>query len=118
MRYGLIVQRETLRETCDEVGVADVRFDYSGRGMFGRTCFGFVGSVRDLAAFFYALGKETDEESDDGLGELMANDLRVDDMGRESIFYFPGLELSDPAPSPDQEALDDGVREAELGEAT
>ena len=94
MTIGLTMTRSDLEELCDDAGVEDVRFDYSGRGMFGRTCFGFVGSVRDLATFFYRLGLVTDEvEGDDGTGEELARALRMDDMGLQTIFYFPGLEV-------------------------
>jgi hypothetical protein len=77
----------------------DVRVDYSGRGMYGRTCVGFVGGVSDLVAFVvdvteeYAYQVERDGEVDPDLA-LIKNHLygvEVDSMGTDSIFYWPTI---------------------------
>lgn len=72
--------------------------DYAGRGM-SDTCFGIVGSFRDVAKFFYALGWHANdlglpqEEGDEPsfLADLMESDRRALDR----IYYFPGVVITD-----------------------
>lgn len=97
MDLGLAIERDLLERVADDVGVT-LRFDYSGRFMFGRTCFGFVGDVHDLAAFFYALGLYLDPEDD---GDALARRLRCDNVGLEMIYYFPGVDVTEPASDDD-----------------
>lgn len=79
-----------LREIADaaELDFDDVRVSYSGRGMFGERCVGFVhvGAATAIGA---------------GLGAVLGLDatkrLRAasDSMGRSTITYFPGLQLAE-----------------------
>lgn len=66
------------------------RSDYSGRGMYGKTCAGF----------------DTDDDKGVRLGfllhQLMGDDavnlvdsVRSDSMGRGMIYYFPGYTLGE-----------------------
>lgn len=66
---------------------------YSGRGMFGDTCFGIVCSSPSQAmlSLGQALGEE---ELDEGLVEAFS-DHRQDSMGVESIIYFPAITVSE-----------------------
>lgn len=98
MDLGLAIERDLLERVADDVGVT-LRFDYSGRFMFGRTCFGFVGDVHDLAAFFYALGLYPG--GDGGVGDALARRLRRDNVGLEMIYYFPGVDVTEPASDDD-----------------
>lgn len=92
-----------------EIDERAARWHYSGRGMYGRTCFGFTGGTRDLARFFAQLGHqvgqayerdaertEEDDRLDDLLEELQRT-LTTDSLGLDSIFYFPGVEVDDEA---------------------
>lgn len=84
-----------------------LREDYSGRGMYGDTCFGFVtNDYGSSFAFFVQLGivgaqneeQSLDDDSDyfdTGEAELLANSARTDAMGHSTIVYFPGWSLSD-----------------------
>lgn len=78
-----------LCEIANDYGLndGDVRVDYSGRGMYGTTCVGFVidGSEFGLAITMY-----------DVLGEDV-RDLTpsTDNMGRSTIVYFPNLHLAE-----------------------
>lgn len=65
---------------------AELRTDYSGRAMFGKVCLGFVVSNPSIVGTAVTLGLSATEL--DPL-ELMSTS-RQDDMGRESIVYFPG----------------------------
>ena len=73
MRKKIIAKAEELR--------LRVYHDYSGRGMFGRTCLGVVGSMQDL---------------DTLLSEIKgsANGLKKDNMGLDYIYYWPEIEGS------------------------
>lgn len=79
---------------------SDIHWDYSGRGMYGRTCFGFVGNEEQYAEFLYALIEEQhDDESDVSHAIQVAREFssRVsrDSMGYDTIFYFPGITVLD-----------------------
>lgn len=75
MKKGL---KEKIVEKAAELGL-DTRNNYSGRGMFGRTCLGVVGSMQDL---------------DTLLSEVKgsAKGLRKDSMGLDYIYYWPDIE--------------------------
>lgn len=62
---------------------------YSGRGMYGRKCFGIVGSMEDYSKFLVRL-----TQSDPDIAWDLAQSVDSDSMGYESIFYFPGYQLS------------------------
>ncbi|WAB09251.1 hypothetical protein SEA_LITTLEMUNCHKIN_75 [Gordonia phage LittleMunchkin] len=84
----------------------DVRTDYSGRGMYGKTCIGYTGE--NPAAFIAALvtAVMTREQNDtidaveliEALGQI--GRPGVDSMGLSTITYWPSLHL-DPLQSED-----------------
>lgn len=77
----------------------DIRWGYSGRGMYGRECFGLVGSVEGYGKFLLQLAQDEGGEGADGEGAEIAWELaqrvHTDNMAREEIFYFPGVEVTD-----------------------
>lgn len=78
--------------------------DYSGRSMYGDTCFGFILDVPDVllgVAIATVLGDDNDAWE-------MARATRTDNMGRSTIAYFPGwtLEDDDAAECEGHESLD------------
>jgi hypothetical protein len=84
-----------------ELDESALHTNYSGRGMYGDTCFGVVGNVRTYGRFLIAL-----MESDAYDAELLAAErlelatelasrVRTDGMGLDTIFYFPGIQLTD-----------------------
>lgn len=77
-----------LEEIADQVD-GTVRDDYSGRGMYGKTCFGIVAdnSVLLGAALIITLGED--------LGLQMAEKTVTDSMGRSTIFYWPGWTVAE-----------------------
>lgn len=88
-------QLRDLRNALDLID-EDVRYDYSGRGMYGRTCLGFVVDATDIVvgvALHQALGDDAWE---------MARNACTDNMGRGAIVYFPGysvaIDCDDPGP--------------------
>lgn len=62
---------------------------YSGRGMYGRKCFGVTGDMEDYSKFLVQL---TQTEPD--IAWDLAQSVRTDNLGFESIFYFPGYQLT------------------------
>lgn len=79
-----------------------VRTNYSGRGMYGKECVGFVVKQDELltlgAAITLALVRDADGNySDVELGTLasLMMKTRTDNMGYDTIVYFPGLEFAD-----------------------
>lgn len=69
------------------------RPDYSGRAMYGKECVGFTGNSGDLVKFVAGL---TDKF---GLDEVMDNwaSPRSDNMGYDTIWYWPDIQLDDEA---------------------
>lgn len=90
---------------CDGEDDAQVRADYSGRGMYGATCFGVVCGSHQIGLVALAItaaiadivesnGEDTDyaELIDTAAG--IVGTMRVDSMGRDQIAYFPGWTLA------------------------
>lgn len=85
-----------------------VRRSYSGRGMYGATCFGLVFEDGASAAFefFAALGElvgeqqEYDEpEVEQGFAQDLARAASTDSMGLGTIVYFRRFEIDGDLPS-------------------
>lgn len=81
-----------LDEMLCDVGIEVTSIDnsYSGRSMYGRECFGIVSAERDIV-IGAALAKALAETDVDVL-ELVAV-ARTDNMGYDTIVYFPGYSL-------------------------
>ena len=81
---------EIMEDFCKEYDF-DFRDDYSGRGMYGRKCVGFVvGADVDLLLTLVEL---TEMLIDNGI-EYVSSKLEViryDSMGTGTIIYFPKL---------------------------
>ena len=83
------ITRPQLEQITDalDLDYDDVREDYSGRSMYGRTCLGFT---TDATAYRLGvimarvLGDEADDLS-----------CVSDSMGMGMIYYFPGLTVED-----------------------
>lgn len=85
--------RTNIETFCEDNGYG-YREDYSGRGMFGRTCIGITCDeplrvVLELAAHLMeAMPELGSYDLMDALGTP-----RMDSMGCSSILYFPHLEV-------------------------
>lgn len=68
---------EALKETADEIG-GDFREGYSGRGMYGKECWGIV----------------CDDETEciEVAATKGLKGAKTDNMGRRIIVYYPDLE--------------------------
>jgi hypothetical protein len=94
------VTRQFVQLVQDD-GDFDVRVDYSGRGMYGRKCFGIVGYPSDLAHFLTRLplylaedeGEPVINVVNDVVDEWMQ--LSWDSMGQQTIFYWPSVQVLD-----------------------
>lgn len=67
--------------------------NYSGRGMFGKTCVGFVVKPHEPAALGAAVALALADHPE--LVRNMMLSLNSDDMGRNTIVYFPTVTLED-----------------------
>lgn len=92
----------TLFEVMDEVEGATAYMNYSGRGMYGRTCIGFdlEQGLTPMAFFGAVLEGLEDAEADDremALSALavMMRDARTDSLGLGTILYFPSFKTPD-----------------------
>ncbi|MGH9921075.1 MAG: hypothetical protein ACRD6W_19675, partial [Nitrososphaerales archaeon] len=82
---------------------------YSGRGMYGAKCLG-VEIDRDTS-LGYLVGDLIDAlEGDDDLREVADGfrQLRSDDMGLGTIFYFPGVPYVEDEPEEEEDEEDGG----------
>jgi hypothetical protein len=95
------IDRQLFLEVAEE-SYMDVREDYSGRGMYGKSCPGVIGSLSQFALFLLAFDEAVrvqDEENDpiyttQAAAEI-ADTVSTDSMGFDTIFYFPTLVLTD-----------------------
>lgn len=69
---------------------ATMRTDYSGRFMFGLQCLGYVTSNPNIVNVAFALSLKDTFANHDVLATL-ANRGVSDDMGLNTIVYFPGI---------------------------
>lgn len=77
-----------------------LRFDYSGRGMYGRECFGIVGGLEDLIRFVatWAAKCENEYEDHERFNDYdWLTDIRSDSMGLSSIWYWPSVQVVEEA---------------------
>ena len=85
----------------------DLTDDYSGRGMYGDTCFGVtvesagaaaaIGAALLLACHDNSQRQHMDDAMDDATALVapLVRGMRLDSMGLGTIFYFPGWTLDD-----------------------
>lgn len=93
-----------IHQICDDCDIS-LTTDYSGRGMYGKTCFGLIygGSVGQLCACFL---RGLDDDTMDEMADLF-DEMRTDSMGYDTIYYFPGWTLDEDEDSEDDEDWDD-----------
>lgn len=72
-----------------------VRTNYSGRGMYGRECFGIVVRSYEVLAVGIALERLLAERDSDVRATQLARHCSTDSMAFDVILYFPGFELKD-----------------------
>lgn len=84
---------EAIKNFCEEHGY-DLRLNYSGRGMYGRECFGLVVPDSGIEACML-LAVYLSQEVGDISVENLASNVRTDSMGRDLIVYFPNYKLHD-----------------------
>ena len=76
----------------------EIRSDYSGRGMFGKSCVGVVvSSMGDFVSGVVNLVQDVAEDSDHPLAEMVPQLKRMstDNMGYDTIVYWPGVMVED-----------------------
>lgn len=76
----------------------DVRPDYSGRGMYGASCVGFVVEESELLPTVAELvAYSVTDDNDDEQAQLVKlfHRVRTDSMGRDSVIvYFPSVQVN------------------------
>lgn len=90
------ILKDDILRAAFNAGLAEdenIRWEYSGRYMYGSKCFGIVGNLLDYTGFLLELASEGDDGWD------LANDLsqrvNTDNMAMETIYYFPGVKVLD-----------------------
>lgn len=82
---------EAIRNYVDENAGYEIYENYSGRGMFGRTCLGVV--VKQGYSFMDFLMKLTKYMDDNGIEDtdFSLNGVSYDALGLDTIVYFPNI---------------------------
>ena len=92
---NIVPAAEAMRRFADWLpeGDSGVRpfFKYSGRFMFGGTCFGVVGQLADIQVALMNFAAEHPECAK--AVRDMVKGQRVDNMAMEMIVYFPGVDI-------------------------
>lgn len=76
----------------------NLRTDYSGRGMCGKTCIGVTLSSSEVAAFWISVGQTIISLQNNDRDELarefenLGADYATDNMGLDMIIYFPRVQ--------------------------
>lgn len=90
------ISRDALYDALDTAALDydAIRTDYSGRGMYGKECFGIVvDTIGEAFAFAHALGVN-DEEGKVG---NWIGDAQQDSMGLSTIVYWPSVQIEEVA---------------------
>ena len=69
-----------------------LREDYSGRAMYGESCFGIVCSDGEALHFVASIAIILEGRADDW---HWVEDVRTDSMGLSTIWYWPGIKLGE-----------------------
>lgn len=94
--------QEAIMEAAIQSGEVGFRNDYSGRGMFGRSCVGITGSIGNCMAVVGAVIKTALRDDLDATVDAML-DFSQDSMGYDVIMYWPALEpIKFPEPEEDE----------------
>lgn len=90
------IPREKLLDAAFEAGLDEdfLVWEYSGRYMYGKSCFGIVGNVLDYTMFLLHLSQYEDGAGFDWAIELALR-VNTDNMAQDTIFYFPGVDVLD-----------------------
>lgn len=80
-------QQTLLDATAADAGM-EYRDDYSGRFMYGEKCIAVIGKQNAFARFMMLVAQRDGE-----LAGKLADSVRVDDMGLDLVYYFPGLQV-------------------------
>ena len=72
----------------------ELYFNYSGRGMFGKKCFGITGNLSDIGSFFIDACMSCSEEEIYDLSDCFTS-VQWDSLGIDKIFYFPRLLITE-----------------------
>lgn len=100
-----------LVELAEHAGVNDLYFNYSGRFMYGKECFGLVGGAGDLVRFATSVAGAAwtgDEEALELNDYLRESDPSTDSMGKQTIYYWEGLQAVGPDGEPFVYEKEDG----------
>lgn len=83
--------KELVKEYCEDEGL-DYREEYSGRGMFGRSCAAIIcdNPLNTLCGLF-AYIVDSDEDLDGYDVQYALGEPKEDSMGMSSVLYFPKL---------------------------
>lgn len=81
----------------DDFGIT-VHRNYSGRGMYGKECFGVSGDGTAIHSFYSAMHELAEDE--DFVEEVQEfwdrnHAIRMDDLGLGIIIYFPSIQVED-----------------------
>ena len=102
----MFYELEEVLEVASRAGIYEdsVLADYSGRGMFGKSCLGIVCHIGDLLAFVVEV---------ENCGGMITDDffaVASDNMGLGTVLYWPHIQVgtdnsSEADPWPDKEEV-------------
>lgn len=92
---------ELICDTAENFDGVSLYPDYSGRGMYGKECFGLSGNAGAIDNFLFEVRDNCDKKQAKELREMI-KDKNQDQLGLGVIIYFPHFEIPEQnnAPKP------------------
>lgn len=87
--------KEVIKDYCDDEGL-NYREDYSGRGMYGRSCVAVdCDNPLETLSGIFAYLVDSDDNIEGCDVQFSLGEPRQDSMGMGNILYFPKLRTED-----------------------
>jgi hypothetical protein len=79
------MEKSVIQQSLEDMGIETL--SYSGRGMYGESCLGFVTDLNPLYIGFMICRADKNEDID----ESNFFNVKSDNMGLSMVYYFPNI---------------------------
>jgi hypothetical protein len=79
------MEKSVIQQSLEDMGIETL--SYSGRGMYGESCLGFISNLNPLYIGFMLCRADKNEDID----ESNFSNIKSDIMGWSTVYYFPNI---------------------------